>query len=282
MYNVRMSIAKGFLQKCSQLISKDSEVIDMTIPSLNPLAEMIPNHKVRMNLRPYRYTIIDDFFTDEYYQKLCSEYERFLALGLAEEDDQYRFSRFSSYDAYGFTPNPREESAISIFRTQAWRQYFSDLFSIDFTDDEVMALHHHLPSSKDGWVHNDYSLCSFSDDYLQNGINPWYHQCTYEDSDPFKQPNTRKVMRSVTLIYYLNNDCDGKYGGETGLFSDEHTLAEKVAPKNNRLMAFEVSPHSFHAFQANTKYPRSTITQWFHADPQETFKRFNNSNFIPW
>jgi len=171
---------------------------------------------------------------------------------------------------------------MNMFRTLEWKSFFSDLFSIETTNDEILALHHHAIGSADGWGHNDYNLCSFVDEPFSNGINTWYYQCKYEDSIEGEQLNTKKVMRAITLIYYINNDCEGKFGGGTALYDTKDNVVTVVEPKNNRLMAFEVSPYSYHGFLSNTKFPRNSITQWFHQEPEMMFNRFNDPNYASW
>lgn len=249
-------------------------------PSLD---EVMNEHEgVAVKTEPYRYVVIDDFFTPDFYQKLVDDFRVILNRGFSETKVHDKFSRFPKYDAYGFTPDPKEYSAVNIMRTPEWKQYFAELFGRPLTNDEIMAYHHHLPGSASGWVHSDYSLCSFVENPLSNGINSWFYDCTYEDSSEDKQPGTKKVMRAITILYYLDTEGDGKFGGETGVYSTPDTLVEKVAPVNNRLFAFECSPHSFHAFQQNRTYPRNTITQWFHDEPERTFKKFNDRNYSPW
>jgi Rps23 Pro-64 3,4-dihydroxylase Tpa1-like proline 4-hydroxylase len=81
-------------------------------------------------------------------------------------------------------------------------------------------------------------------------------------------------------VYYLNNECNGGYGGETAIYHNGNVV-DTVTPKNNRLFAFEVAPDSYHGFLTNLKYERCSLTQWFHQDPALTFSRFNAEN-SPW
>lgn len=269
---------KDFLQKMTESLLRQGRY-EYDGPELT---EIIKNPTINMVELPFRHIVIDDFFTDSFYEQLSQEYKQILDRGLAEKNDNNRFSRFKTYDAYSFTPNPFTESVINLFRTVEWKDFFAKAFDIEVNNDEILSLHHHKINSKTGWVHSDYALCAMSDDPLPNGINPWYYQCKYEDSTEGAQPNTRKVMRAITLIYYLNNECNGNYGGSTALFDKDKEPVEFVTPKNNRLMAFEVSPISYHAFQTNTHFPRNSITQWFHQDYEKMMNRFNNTQHVAW
>ena len=70
----------------------------------------------------------------------------------------------------------------------------------------------------------------------------------------------------MAILFFLETDGwkEGD-GGETGLYSaDGKTLLKKVAPLNNRLLAFQISPLSMHAFQKNNT-ERNSVVQWLHA-----------------
>ena len=48
----------------------------------------------------------------------------------------------------------------------------------------------------------------------------------------------------------------------------------KVEPLNNRLLAFEISPKSWHAFASNIKNHRNALVMWFHSTPDYMLKRY--------
>lgn len=248
---------------------------EMYLDETNLLASYIPNHRIQVKNRPFRYVVVDNFFTDEHHEALRREFQAVL--------DQKRFHSFGErYDASAYTPKPgTNEFPSDVMRTPEWLRYFATLFELEITNDEIMSFHHHTVGSASGGRHNDYIACSFRDDPLPNGVNSWYNQCVYEDSSSTSQPGTRQVMRAITIIYYVNNECGGKFGGETGIYDGER-LVDTVAPVNNRLLAFEVSPDSFHTFLSNTKYERNSITQWMHQEQELMRTRFNNAEPVRW
>ena len=84
-------------------------------------------------------------------------------------------------------------------------------------------------------------------------------------------------MRSIALIVYLGNDAvTDADGGGTGLYAPRGVAPAKVvAPQPNRLLAFQISPKSFHAFQTNAT-ERNSITQWFHTPLAWSHRRYGH------
>ena len=153
------------------------------------------------------------------------------------------------------------------------------------------SLHFHKGSpekpSKDGWPHADLSICSAIDD-LEKPIKV-LGDCDYTDDTIHAQPHTKKIMRSVAMLYYFNNknNLQEGDGGGTGVFKNynSNSFIKEVKPTNNRLFAFEISPKSYHGF-VGAKFDRSSMVSWFHSSPsyivsknlhlyQERFKERN-------
>src|SRR5581483_9351795 len=109
----------------------------------------------------------------------CVEFNKALRSGLSEADSKQMFSRFSHYDAYSYHWDPRAASALNFFYTPEWFTFISGAFGIDVTRDTTANFHHHKTGSASGVVHNDYNLCSFKNDPIGNGANPWHYQCKY-------------------------------------------------------------------------------------------------------
>jgi len=270
---------KHFLKNTSSRLSQQQRPHTPLLPPLE-----IVNNDIVMHDEPFRHIVVDDLLTDTLYEDLCCFFADSFSRGLSEKPDRNLFSRHQGgYDAYIFTPNPRAEYPMSFLNSRGWVEYLSSLFAIQSSDDTITSFHHHLPSGADGWVHSDYSLCSFREDRLDNGINPWYYQCIYEDDVKGRQPDTTKRMRAIAIIYYLANEPwkEGD-GGETALYNKEQNIVKKVAPINNRLLAFEISPTSFHGFVKNHRHIRNSISQWIHQEPQSMFEKFGVYETVKW
>ncbi len=248
---------------------------------------VIRNRDIIVREEPFRHIVVDDFFEPAFYSYLCKAFQNRLDLGLSETPQRGRFARQpNSYDAYLWVPNPRSGFPLNFFYTAEWDELISGIFALRSSKDTILSFHHHRPNSKDGWIHSDFSLCSFVEDRLRNGINPWYHQCRYEDSTGDQQSGTFRRMRAVALIFYLLNDPqrqDGD-GGETALYpvKDAKSPATVIAPRNNRLFAFEINPNSFHRFLSNRNYQRNTIIQWLHQEPEVARERYPDALPVHW
>lgn len=213
---------------------------------------------------PFPHVVIDDFFKPDIYQKLCEGFNKKLQDGLSDKEyDNLKFHLFEiDYDGYVYTPSATIDptNPLSIFYSLEWNLFFSKLFNQHTTFETAFAFHHHSPGDRTGFVHHDYTDKNFvSSSRMPNGVIPVNN----------KNKGDVVSRRIIALIYFLNNDGwkDGD-GGETGLYSeDKKTLLKKVAPLNNRLLAFQISHNSMHAFQQNKKN-RNSFVQWFHILPQ--------------
>lgn len=247
---------------------------------------IIENPNIKIKEKPFRHIVVDDFFKKDFYNHLCVEMKKLLNRGISDTPQRDLFSRLPSPDEniFSLTVDPKLGYPLSFFYSREWDQYISGVFNVASSRDTILALHHHEIGSKTSWTHNDFGMCSFKEDRLENGVNPWYYQCIYRD-DSDKQPDTFRRVRAVAIIYYLLNDQNWSEsdGGETALYtSADRTDAFKVAPINNRLLAFEVSPFSFHAFLQNKTSERNSIIQWIHQEPKLMFEKYPESKLSVW
>jgi hypothetical protein len=85
----------------------------------------------------------------------------------------------------------------------------------------------------------------------------------------------------VACLYYFNNPPLGSPpvgGGETALYeSAGGGPAKLVEPFNNRLLAFEISPRSWHAFVSNVGSPRNALAMWLHGEEGYCNKRYGEA-----
>ncbi len=226
---------------------------------------------------PYRHVIIDDIFTKEFYGELCAYFNRKKAEGLYETRTRGQFHAFTDteqpYDGYVFSVTYQPGEPINFFFSNEWNLYFSQLFNRPTDQTTAIGLHFHKKGDRTGWVHNDYSLKRFdTKNVLENKVVSVPY-ITGEESDAAEQKTPESTTflsrRAITILYYLDNVASEgvDVGGGTGMYSTlESTEPTKiVAPKNNRLFAFEVTPKSYHAFQENHT-DRSSLAQWFHID----------------
>lgn len=235
-----------------------------------PFIPEIQNHPRELSTRPFRHFYQRDFLSDEMHEKLSNEFERIKALGLTEHHSRSRFSRFEGYDCYNYCIPPQPNNVLDWFWSPQLRDYFSALFGLPLSHDLVASLHHHLPGSQTGWIHNDYVTYPFQNRKLPNGMNPYFLRKNQPvNPEEVTSGLVYRKMRSIVMIYFLNNEIwnEGD-GGETALFTtaEANTPSFLAAPHANSAIAFEISPESFHAFQKNVKHERNSIIIWFHTD----------------
>jgi Rps23 Pro-64 3,4-dihydroxylase Tpa1-like proline 4-hydroxylase len=86
-----------------------------------------------------------------------------------------------------------------------------------------------------------------------------------------------QCVRSIAVLYYFNNrPWQEGSGGETAFYESDREDAKPVCliePRNNRALAFEVSPLSYHAFQTNRSV-RSCLAMWFHSPERYCQRRY--------
>jgi hypothetical protein len=261
--------------------------LEKTEPGAGPCfgnPPLIRPSRVERATSPFRYAVYDDFFPPDVHARLTDEFSFRLARGLFQTPTPNRLSRSQSrsalsgefYDAY-VVPLPAGVGfPLNIFYSTEFFDFFAKEFSIPFTPDLLARFHHHPTGSKDGWVHLDFHVCNFLNEPRGNGLNPHNGKVTYHGHCPPRE-GLRQPYRSLALIYYLaNSEWQDGDGGETGLFipgsSTEPVI--KIAPLNNRLLAFEIGPTSLHAFRSNRRAPRNCITFWFHSECQHALDFF--------
>lgn len=265
------------------IASEDSGIIRVLERKSHPkneislLTEHLTFQDIEISLAPFKHVRVPNFLKRETYDAFCEIFNAVLGRGLSESVRHAQFSLFGEYDAYYWMIPAEIREPLNLLYSLDWKDFFSELFDVPLTGDVVAEFHHHQPGSKNGTPHNDYNLCCFTDERLPNGINPWYYHCNYNPER--NDMTTGKVfarMRSVAIILYLNNEeWRNEDGGETALYYTDLNLdrAVLVPPINNTLLAFEVTPHSYHAFRQNVRSDRNSIIMWLHSSVEEKLAR---------
>ncbi len=221
----------------------------------------LPKSQIVVERQPYPHVVVDSFLKDWAYEGLVARFRNLKDKGLSNAANDFaRLHPFEiNYDGYLYSPPATldPDDAQSIFFSLCWNRFFSNLFSQTTGFETALAFHHHPAGDRTGFVHNDFSDKNFlRGSWLANGVVP------YAIADGNGGVLRRRI---IALLLFLDNPpWEEGNGGELGLYaSDGRTLVKKVAPINNRLVAFHIGPQSFHAFQGN-HVPRTSIVQWFH------------------
>jgi len=234
--------------------------------------------KAQWEKSPVPHLIIDNFFTKKYAEELSSETDAILTKAEPSETRaRDRFSRIGGYDAYSFHPEISLTGPFRVFYSREWYELFKNLSGFALDENIMSVLHHHKINSESGWVHNDYGKFAFKNAPMSNLLNQWNFNSIYQGGgkhgnliDIEHQESVSFTRRSIALIYYMGKDTwrEGD-GGETAFFdASGKTLVKRVEPINNRLLAFQISPLSYHAYQTNRIKLRNSVAQWFH-EPME-------------
>jgi len=230
-----------------------------------------PDIKIEKFTDPYSYIIIDNLFKPEIYQKMCDKFHTYISR--VEKPFGKVGDTGLDYDALIYQVKEEDCSeGYDFFKFKLWQIFISNIFDIELNQHIAYSLHFHKGSiekpSRNGWPHLDLSICSAIDDPEKSiKLNG---DCNYADDTFNAQPQTKKIMRSVAMLYYFNNKNDQQEGdgGGTGVFKNynSNSFVKEVKPINNRLFAFEISPKSYHGF-VGAKFDRSAMVSWFHSNP---------------
>lgn len=254
----------------------------MNIDILRGDALISPDIEVEFIERPYRHLILRNVFKPEVYDALCRLFPVYISRCNRPHGNVGSNGLF--YDALIYSM--RDEDCVGgweFFIKKSWQEFIASAFGLEFTPYTAYSLHHHSGSpsapSKSGWSHLDLSVCSVSGGLRDDRVTI-SRDVEYADDSWDRQPQVRKVLRSVAMLFYLNNpQGENCMGGGTGIYSgfDITQMVKMIHPVNNSLFAFEIGPDSYHGF-VGANYDRSAMVQWFHSVPSYIVSR-NLSKF---
>jgi hypothetical protein len=245
----------------------------MRTPSTNVEDEVInPHARFTVSSYPYNHLIVEDCFDEATQYGLAAACNDLVRLGkpigkVGEHGDLI-------YDALNYAPAVEQirQLPISVFASAALKNLIVDVFDIALDENFMLGVHRHEPPSRDGWSHTDFAIVSFPDSPPNFGGQRLYSTssgCNYSDDSKHRQPESLKTARSVACLYFTANEpWSPGMGGETGIYlPDGTTLVAAVPPKNNLLLAFEISPLSFHGYRGSATMQRNSFIWWYHSAP---------------
>jgi len=230
--------------------------------------------------RPFPHVRAFNVFAPEFHLALENQWEEIAARGTSATPDSTRLSKnMPLSDAYAWNFPTDIDGPLGIFYSRGWHDLLHDAIGIDATFDVNAALHHHPLDDEDGFVHNDFNVCWFTDQSRIDDINPMdLSNCGYFDGKPKNGGAVSERVRAAAMIYYLaNGRWRPEYGGHTGLYATQdapiHSPDVSIAPIDNSLLAFEITPYSFHAFLRNRRR-RNSVILWLHRTQEATRARW--------
>lgn len=233
--------------------------------------------------QPFNYIIIDNLFNQSIYNNICKKFPEFIA-----RTKPYKDQPGATSDYEGYISGLGQKDLVDgydFFSSKELQNFIEQSFNIKTSKYISPSAHFHKAPSKNGFIHRDANICSFpiiDDD--QNFITAGGGVVYTDDSN--QNINSIKMIRSIAMLYYLNNDDNlSTEGGGTGIYDTYNgKLINIIEPKNNRLFIFEIGHNSFHAF-IGANFNRSAIVSWFHSSPayiiNKNWKNFRkNKNYI--
>lgn len=238
------------------------------------------NHRIRLMSYPYNYAVIENFFNADIYHEFVNQFNILIdgaaILGQVGDHSGHYYSALTK------TP-PIEVMATDPMRylvSKELQAYLCGFFGAKVNEYISFVLHSHPPPSQAGWKHTDFNVTRWNpatgliDD---SSLRMWENGSSYYSNDTAdEEPGTRRFVRHMACIYYLNNPgWHENNGGETGVFSayeKDVPLVARVPPINNSLFFFEVTPYSYHAF-LGSQVIRNSFIWWYHTSPAYALKK---------
>ena len=230
---------------------------------------------------PFNYVVVDNLFNEPIYKKLCDKFPSFIARTKPYKDQPGATSNYEGYIS-GLSMGDLVDG-YDFWCSKELRNFVETIFDIKTSQYISPSAHFHKAPSKNGFIHRDINICSFAKNSDPDMFVTTGGGIAYTD-DSIKNPNGIKMIRSIALLYYLNNnDSISSIGGGTGIYKNHKGEIETVIePKNNRLFLFEISYNSYHAF-IGANFDRSAVVSWFHSSPayiiHRNWQNFKNNGY---
>jgi hypothetical protein len=231
-----------------------------------------------LNSYPFNYLVIEDAFEPVLSLGLSCLFRELIvdARGIGKVGEVGELV----YDALNFTPRVEHvrQTALAAIASVELREFVSSAFSIRLDENLMIGLHRHQPGSRAGWPHTDFAIVSFPDEPPNIAGLRYFHEdngCNYADDSRDRQPSAIKTARSIACLYFTANpDWQPGMEGETGIYADlGNRLVDRIPPRNNSLLIFEISPISYHAFLGSSKVQRNSYIWWYHSNPGYLLER---------
>jgi len=236
---------------------------------------------------PFPHVVVDNLFKDAIYASLVDYVRARLEQGAMIGGNHFGDPKSKYFDAEICAFDDQDALNLPIFLDREWHDLLADLLGVQHSGEIDAGVHRHAVGSVSGWIHND--------------LNPGYfpkaadaQSVVLADRKRTDYQNGRKVasdsgsverVRAAAMLFYLDND-DPDGGGETGLYNypgqpvTEPAVA--IAPRNNRMLAFRCTPHSYHSFLTNRTAPRTSIILWLHQTVEQATALWGGSSVVRW
>lgn len=210
---------------------------------------------------PYDHVIIDNFFLPEIAQALAAEFpDSASATFNGNYNNVLEIKRTcNAWDRFG----PLTYRVVHYLNSPEWVEFLSvqTRCSVLYADPGLHGggLHTHPPGGKLN-VHKDYSL------HPKLGL-----------------------QRKFNLLVYLNPEYTTGWGGELGLWTNDHDkpgkLAKTIEPVFNRAVIFDTTQDSWHGLEIPNRFPagqdRKSLALYYLTDPPAGVDTRSRALFAP-
>ena len=252
------------------------------------LASLLAHRRWVHRSDPFPHVVARNVFTPAFADELDAAFGALLDRGL--DAGPAGFSRsIPGYDAFGHTFRQDVAWPFSLFVSRAWHDLLCGVAGVGGSGQVFCGLHHHLPGSASGSVHNDLNPGWFpgvagADDVVVSDARRVVYasgQALVPDVTP------AGAIRAIAVLYFLHN---GPWhqgdGGEMGLYASTSDPIDRpaiaVPPHNNSLVLFECTPHSLHGFIQNLRAPRSSLIMWVHRPRADAEAQWSARSIVEW
>ncbi len=242
--------------------------------------DVLANRRWMWRTTPFPHVVADGVFRADHLDTIAAAVDELISRGSLGWLDRHEIA--------GTTLTADEVGPLRFFISRPWHDLLAGMFAIASLGYVACGVHHHRAGSADGFPHNDLNPGWFLPEPQADGIVlPQPGRCRYTDGtalDPTAEP-VESVRGVAVLLYVGNGPWRPEDGGETALYHDGSDPAAppvaRIAPLDNRLLAFECTPWSFHGFLSNTRRPRNSIIMWLHRSRQDVTSRWGEDAVIP-
>ena len=205
------------------------------------------------NAEPYRFVVIEDFFTEEVASKLYENFPDIDTLNVKrkslneDKSEDYHFDRW----------DPIFSEVREVIKSEEWYKIMTQITGVEGLKTTMDALGSGVHQGKNG---------SYVDVHVDVNMNP-----------------KANLWRRVNLLIYLNKNWKPEYGGDLEVWDkDMKKCYQKLSPTFNRALIFytdDNSPHGYSKINVPEGESRKSFYTYYYTELGEGFK-YRDSKFI--